>query len=265
MPACITCKIGPESLSLPAGLWIIDASVRGTREEAHRVGHSQRNELPGLGIEHFDGVGVHRSIHRCVFSQAEGIMQIHVSKVALVGMKDAVGVCRIIHSIQSPTLGAALAGGLRISRALAHAAVESREMAAGTPVLPYDTMAAGVNTAGSIYFDFLVKRRFIELGVAGRGRVRSLFDPHEPLVSASDSRYPKTAILRVYGDGICAKSDPMILGRLDWLIGLSPSQVDLAVPIRVDNARAPALGSFGVMGLVPGIDVDPRDPATDPK
>src|SRR2546428_9638515 len=98
MPACITCKVGPESLSLPAGLWIIDASVRGTREEAHRVGHSQRNELPGLGIEHFDGVGVHRSIHRCVFSQAEGIMQIHVSKVALVGMKDTVGVCRIVHS-----------------------------------------------------------------------------------------------------------------------------------------------------------------------
>src|SRR2546422_96580 len=80
MPACITCKIGPESLSLPAGLRIIDASVRGTREEAHRVGHSQCNELPGLEIEHFDGVGVHRSIHRCVFSQAEGIMQIHVSK-----------------------------------------------------------------------------------------------------------------------------------------------------------------------------------------
>ena len=57
----------------------------------------------------------------------------------------------------------------------------------------------------------------------------------------------------------------MILGRLDWLIGLGPSQVDLAVPIGVDNARAPALGSFGVMGLVPGIDVDPRDPATDPE
>src|SRR2546422_9946065 len=88
MPACITCKIGPESLSLPAGLWIIDASVRGTREEAHRVGHSQRNELPGLGIEHFDGVGVHRSIHRCVFSQADGIMPIHVSKVPPLSLKN---------------------------------------------------------------------------------------------------------------------------------------------------------------------------------
>src|SRR5437773_2714698 len=46
---------------------------------------------------------------------------------------------------------------------------------------------------------------------------------------------------------------------------LGPSQVDLSVPIRVDNARTPALGSFGIMGLVPGIDVDPRDPATDPE
>src|SRR5437773_2714696 len=128
MPACITCKIGPQSLSLPAGLWIIDASVRGTREKAHRVGHSQRNELPGLGIEHFDGVGVHRSIHRCVFSQAEGIMQIHVSKVALVGMKDAVGVCRIVHSVQSPTLGTALPRGLRIFRALAHGSVHPRSI-----------------------------------------------------------------------------------------------------------------------------------------
>src|SRR5437867_1545105 len=57
----------------------------------------------------------------------------------------------------------------------------------------------------------------------------------------------------------------MILGWVDWLIRLGPSQVDFAVPIRVDNARAPPLGSFGVMGLVPGIDVDPRDPAADPE
>src|SRR5215510_14259906 len=126
-------------------------------------------------------------------------------------------------------------------------------------------MAVGVNTAGSIHFDFLVKRRFIEFGVAGRGRVRSLLDPYKPFVSASDSGDPKTAIFRIHGDGICAESDPMILGLIDWLVRLCPSQVDLAVPIRVDNARAPALGSFGVMGLVPGIDVDPGDPATDPK
>src|SRR2546425_11875249 len=105
-------------------------------------------------------------------------------------------------------------------------------------------MAVGLNTAGSIHFDFLVKRRFIELGVAGRGRARSLLDPHEPLVSASYSGYPKTAILRIYGDGICAKSDPMILGRLDWLIGLSPSQFNLAVPIRVYNPPPPALVPF---------------------
>src|SRR5437773_5938289 len=177
MPACITGKIGPQSLSLPASLWIIDASVSGTREKAHRVGHSQGNELLGLGIEHFDGVGVHRSIHRYVFSKAEGIMQIHVSKVALVGMKDAVGVCRIVHSVQSPTFGAALARGPRIFPALAHGAVERREVPAGTPVLPYDTMTVGVNTTGSIHFDFLVKRRFIEFGAAGRGRVRSLLDP----------------------------------------------------------------------------------------
>ena len=51
-------------------------------------------------------------------------MQIHVSKVALVGMKDAVGVCRIVHSVQSPTLGTALARGPRIFRALADGAVE---------------------------------------------------------------------------------------------------------------------------------------------
>src|SRR5438552_19066227 len=105
-------------------------------------------------------------------------------------------------------------------------------------------MAVGVNTAGSIHFDFLVKRRFIELGVAGRGRVRSLLDPHEPLVSASYSGYPKTAILRIYGDGICAKSDPMILGRLDWPIGHGTFQGDLAVAIRVDHALAHSLGSL---------------------
>src|SRR5947209_15652015 len=90
-------------------------------------------------------------------------------------------------------------------------------------------MAVGVNTAGSIHFDFLVKRRFIELGVAGRGRVRSLLDPHEPLVSASYSGYPKTAILRIYGDGICAKSDPMILDRKSTRLNSSHANISYAV------------------------------------
>src|SRR6266850_2986146 len=152
-------------------------------------------------------------------------MEIHVCKIALVGMKNAVGVCRIVHAVGSPTLRATLACGLRVFGALAQGAVEGREVPAGTPVLPYDAMAVGVNTARSIHFNFLVKWRFIELGVACLWRVRSFLDPHQPLVSAPNSGYPKTAILRIYGDGICAKSNSVIPGRIDRLIRLGPSKV----------------------------------------
>src|SRR5439155_21382525 len=101
-------------------------------------------------------------------------------------------------------------------------------------------MAVGVNTAGSIHFDFLVKRRFIALGVAGRGRVRSLLDPHQPLVSASYPGYPPTAIPRIYGDGVGAKREPMSLGRVGWLNGRGPSVFDRGAAIRVDGEPAPA-------------------------
>src|SRR2546430_16264803 len=104
-------------------------------------------------------------------------MEIHVSKIALTSMKNAVGVCRIVHAVERPTFGAALAGGLRVFRALAHGAVEGREVPAGTPVLPDDSMAIRIDTAGSIYFNYLVRRRFIELGVAGLWRVWVPFDP----------------------------------------------------------------------------------------
>ena len=57
----------------------------------------------------------------------------------------------------------------------------------------------------------------------------------------------------------------MIPGRVDRLIRLGPSQIDLAVPIGVNNTGAPALGSCGVMGLVPGIDVDSGDSTANPK
>jgi hypothetical protein len=192
-------------------------------------------------------------------------MEIHVSKVALAGVKNAVRVCRIVHAVGSPTLRATLACGLRIIGALAHGAVEGREVPAGTPVLPYDATAVGVDTARSIDFNFLVEWRFIEFGAACLRRIRSFLDPHQPLVSAPDSGYPETAILRIYGDGICAKGNPVIPGRIDRLIRLGPSRVDLAVSIGIDDAGAPALGSFGIMGLIPGVDVDPCDPATDPE
>ena len=57
----------------------------------------------------------------------------------------------------------------------------------------------------------------------------------------------------------------MILGRIDPLIRFGPSRIDLAVPIGIDNPGAPALGSFGIMGLVPGIDINPGDSTANPK
>src|SRR5215470_6741788 len=162
-------------------------------------------------------------------------MQIHVSKIALVGVKDTVGVCRIVHTVEGPALGTTLAGGLRVFRARALAAVEGREVPAGTPVLPDHAVAIGIDTAGSVYLDSLVGWRLIELGVARLWRARPLLDPHQPLVSAPNSGYPKAAIFWIYGDGIGPKGDPVILSRIDWGVGLGPSEVDLAVSIGIDD------------------------------
>src|SRR6516225_8843357 len=190
-------------------------------------------------------------------------MEVHVRQIALTGVIDAVGVRRIVLTVESPTLGTALTSRLRVARRLALAAVERREVAARAPVLPHHTLTVGIHTARSDDLDFLVRRRLVELRMAGLRRVRSLFDPHQPLISPADAGNPKTAILRIHRDGISAEIDPVILGGIDGFIGLRPRLADLTVPVGVEHARTPALGGFGVMSPVPGVDVHPCDGAPD--
>src|SRR6516225_3522956 len=110
-------------------------------------------------------------------------MEIHVRQIALTGVIDAVGVRRIALTVKSPTLGAALASRLRVARRLALAAVKRREVSARAPVLPHHTLTVGIHAARSNDLDFLVRRRLVELRMAGLRWVRALFDPHQPLVA----------------------------------------------------------------------------------
>src|SRR5205823_11186984 len=96
-------------------------------------------------------------------------------------------------------------------------------------------MAVRVNAAGSVYLNRLVLRRLIEFRVTCLRRVRSFRDPHQALVSASDSRYPEAAVLRVYSDRISPKSNPVITSGIDRFSRLGPSQIDLAISISVDD------------------------------
>ena len=63
-------------------------------------------------------------LHWRVFPQTKRIVEIHVSEIALVGVENTVGVRRIVHPVESPTLRATLAGSLRIFHVFASATVE---------------------------------------------------------------------------------------------------------------------------------------------
>src|SRR5258707_4484199 len=102
---------GPQALAVPAGIGIIDAAIDVYREEAHRIGHGDADELavdqredPAVEIAHGDG-------H--VFAKAEGVELVDPGVIARLG---TAGVLDVAHlwtrkRIEFPAFGTMDAGG----------------------------------------------------------------------------------------------------------------------------------------------------------
>ena len=192
-------------------------------------------------------------------------MHVHVRQVAFVGVERGAVERRIGLAVERPALGTTLTGSLRIARRLALTAIERGEMSARAPVLPDHALMIGFDAARSEDLDRLIRRRLVKLGLAGNRRVRAALETHQALGAAADAGAPQAAVFRIDGDGIAAEVDPVILGRVDRLIGLGPPPCNLAVVVRVEYCRAPTLGGFGVVRLVPRVHVDPADRAVHPE
>src|SRR5258706_2796202 len=102
---------GPQALALPAGIGIIDAAIDVFREEAHRIGHGDADELavdqredPAVEIAHGDG-------H--VFAKAEGVELVDPGVIARLGTAGVLDVAHLWtrNRIEFPALGTIRAGG----------------------------------------------------------------------------------------------------------------------------------------------------------
>src|ERR1700693_3358472 len=51
MPGCASRIRRPEPFAFPAGFRIIDSAIQALREEAHRIGNAEDNELSSLWIQ----------------------------------------------------------------------------------------------------------------------------------------------------------------------------------------------------------------------
>ena len=259
MPGGVRGIACPQPLALPPGLRIVHAAVGRSREEAERVGHPQRHELPRRRLNDLEGIGVVRSVDGSVFPQAQDVVHVHVREIALVRVERAAVERRIVLAVERPPFRAALAAGLRVFGAPAFRPVECREMAAVAPVLPDDAVVVGFDAAGSEDLDRLVRRRLVELRLAGARRIGAALEPHEALRAPADSRAPEAVVLRVHGHRVAAELDPMILRGIDRLIGLGPALRNPPVTVGVEHGRTPPLRCLGIVGLLPGVHVDPTD------
>src|SRR6516165_7812922 len=121
---------GPQPAALPAGIRIVDASVKTLGVKAHRVWHAQRDHLAIL--ERDQAVGEVGGGHRDVLAETERVVLVDPRVVARFGTVLA-NACEAGTWIlvEGPAFGTMLAGsGRSIERALALAPVEAHEMAA---------------------------------------------------------------------------------------------------------------------------------------
>src|SRR5215470_4238954 len=159
----------PHRPPLPAGLGIVDAPVHALGVEAHRVRHAQVDEL-AVDQREQRLVGVAGG-ERHVLAEPERVVLVHPAVVAGLGASRLahVGELRTGERVERPALRAVLAGRIRsVERALALAAIEAREVTAGQR-RPHHPVAVDVHAARGI----AGRRRLVDLGQGGRGRVRA--------------------------------------------------------------------------------------------
>src|SRR5262249_29321837 len=139
--------------------------------------------------------------------------------------------------IEAPALGAMIAGRLGpVERPLALAPIEAADVARAHRG-PYDALLVDVGAANTE----VRLRHVIDLGQRGGRRMGPGHESHDRRGAAEDSdRAPDRAIDGARHDGVEAAGDPLVLGRIDRLVGLDVV-VALAVAVGVEHERRPAL------------------------
>src|SRR5882724_3945390 len=246
---------GPEPLAFPAGIRVVDAAVHPLGVEAHGVGDAKDDELsvhegeePLIGVPGAD---------RHVPAQAEGVELIDPGVVA------RLGAARIRHvrklwprvRIERPALGTVLSRRLgSVEGPLALAPVEAREMPAGKR-RPHDAVPVDVHAARPVSWE----RRLENFRESSRRGIRARVEADD-VPREAEHRAPHGAVVRVHADSVEGRHDPLVLGRIDRLVGLDVL-VALAVAVGVEDERRPALGFLLVTGLVEHLAIQPADDA----
>src|SRR6478736_2782240 len=246
----------PQSAALPAGVGIIDASVKALGVEAQRVGQAQHDHFAVL--ERDQTVVEVAGRYRHVLAEPERIVLIHPGVVARLGavLADAVepgpGIL-----VDRPALRAMIAGrGRAVERAFAFRSVEAAEVPAAERN-PDHAFGVDITTANAEIGFWHV----VDLGKRGGRRVRAGVEPHHrgPAAEHAD-RAPDRAVDRARHHRVESGSagDALVLGRIDGLVRLDVI-VALAVAVGVQDERGPTLRLGGVAGLVEQFGVDPTD------
>src|SRR5579872_3571214 len=224
----------PQSTSLPAGVWIVDAPIESFGVEAQRIGHAQHHHAAiRVGDETIVEVA---GGHRHILAQAEDVVLVHPCVVtrfrAVISYAFEAG-ARVF--VKRPAFRAMIASGLGpIEGTLAFTTVKAAEVAAGKRH-PYDAFLVDVTAAHAK----AGRRYVVDLGQGGFRGMGARHNPYHRAGISADSS-PDGTVYRARHHRVEAGHDAFVLGGIDRLVGLDVV-VSLAVPVGVQDQRRPAL------------------------
>src|SRR6266403_354633 len=244
----------PQPAALPAGRRIVDAPVEALGVKPQRIRHAQHDHLAVL--ERDESVVEVARRHWHVLAETERVVLVDPRVVARLGavLADSLE-ARAWILVEGPALGTMIAGGCRaVERSFALAPVEAPDVAAAHRG-PHDALLVDVGTANAE----IRLRYVVDLRERGSRRVWPGSHPDDRRSAAECAdRAPDRAVDGARHHGVEAAGDPLVLGRIDRLIGLHVV-VTLAVAVGIEHERGPSLRLGGVARLVEHLGVDPAD------
>ena len=167
--------------------------------------------------------------------------------------------------MQAPALGTVLPRGGGAVQDVAPAAIEAGEVPAARQGGPHDAVGGDVDAPRRESLDRgfrVLERRLVVLRDARLGRVVAQLEPHDLPGHAPRGGPDHAVVRRVRNDAVPPAAHLLVQRRVEIAAAVDPLG-DAAVPVGVDDDRAPALGGAGVTGLFVDLDVEPADDRTD--